>query len=49
MLYVPFIIIYFAKYFVFVCFYALIHINVYIHIREHLQFYYPTFLSFSFY
>ena len=41
MLYVPFIIIYFAKYF----FYALIYLNVYIHIkiREHLQVYYPTF------
>ena len=30
MLYVPFIIIYFAKYL-----YALIYLNVYIHIREH--------------
>ena len=46
MLYVPSIITYFAKY---LYFYALIYLNVYIHIREHLQFYYPKLLSFSFY
>ena len=45
MLYVPFLIIYFTKYFV----NALIYLNVYIHIREHKKFYYPTFLSFKFY
>ena len=39
MLYVPFIIIYFAKYLIFLN--VLIYLNVHIHIREHLQFYYP--------